>query len=343
MRAFPRSAFTLMELMISISILSMVMMVVSMSLDSGVKLNDRVTRQTDINNRANGVLNQLALQLRMAGTLDLSGSLPTDVAAQDPTKPGNIKSFKFAMATQLATVDPWTEVYEARPRQIIYDYSVNPGRLSLVTYDNSATPVVLLLTPEVDENGFSLTRIGNTLQMSLTLRSETRSQEAILYTAQAQTLFLRSTLNQSSGTSTVTFVDDPDDVGGVVSSVTDASPSIMFGNLVTELTTPPQQQVSLFVTAPIGQTVDPASIRVILGNSDNTISQAVAEGATVTVGTATVTRTTYPPAAQWPSQNGTYAITLTGNIPSTVTVQATAATDTGFSTNVANIPTKRYR
>jgi hypothetical protein len=125
---------------------------------------------------------------------------------------------------------------------------------------------------------------------------------------------------------------------------TDAAPTIMFGNLVTELTTsPPQQQVSLFVTAPIGQKIYPQTIQVFLGNSDNSVSQVIAEGATVTVGTATVTRTTSPPASQWPSRNGTYSITLTGSIPSTVTIQAKAATTTGIATNSTNIPTKRYR
>ncbi len=343
MRSFRRHGFTLIELVISISILSLVMLVVSMSLDSGVRLNDRVIRQTDINNRANGVLNQLAMQLRMAGSLDLSGGLPVGITAHDPSRPGDMKAYKFAMATHLGGSPTWREVYETIPRMIVHDHSVTPGRLSLVTYSSIGTPEILLLTPEVDENGFSLTRIGNTLQMSLTLRSETRTQEEILYTAQAQTLFLRSTLNESSGSSTVTFVDDPDDVGGVIASTTDASPSILFGNLVTELTVPPQQQVSLFVTAPIGQTIDPATIRVILGNSDDTVTQTVGEGATVTVGSATVTRTTYPPVAQWPSQNGTYSITLTGSIPSTVTVKATAATMAGHATDVAHIPTKRYR
>lgn len=331
------SGFTLIELMISISILSLVMLVVSMSLDSGVRLSDRVTRQTDINNRANGVLNQLAMQLRMSKPVDLSGGLPDDVTAQDSSKPGNLKAYKFAMATQLGGSPGWTEVYETKPRVIVHDYSVSPGRLLLVTYENNR-PIVQLLTPEVHEDGFSLSRIGNTLQMSLSLRSETRAQEEILYTAQAQTLFLRSTLNESSGQSSMTFIPDPEDL----STTTDASPSIMFGNLVTELTVPPQRQISFFVTAPIGKHVDPAAIRVTVGNSDDTINQTIAEGATVTVDGATVRRATFPPATEWPSQNGTYSVTLTGNITGTITVKVTAATTDGVGSDLTDIATKRY-
>ncbi len=195
MRPLHNPGFTLMELLISISIFSMITLVVGMSLQSGVLLNDRVMRQTDINNRANGVLNQLAMQLRMAKatSLDLSGSLPSDYTAVNPALAGNVKSYKFAMSSGLALADPWTEQYETRPRVIVHDFSVNPGRLTMIIYENNL-PISLLLTPEVDNNGFSLTRIGNTLRMSLTLRSDTRFGDQILYTAQAQTLFLRSTL-----------------------------------------------------------------------------------------------------------------------------------------------------
>jgi prepilin-type N-terminal cleavage/methylation domain-containing protein len=352
MRSHLSIGFTLIELMISITILSSIMMVVAMSLDSATKLTDRVSRQSDINNRANDVLNKLALQLRMAAagstaatSLELPGAYPIGYTPRNSSNASNVKAYYYSVSTGLGGSPTWVEQYEPYKRMIVYDYSVYPGYLYLVTRNSAGVlESPLLLTPEVEENGFSLTRVGNTLQMNITLRSMTRTQESIIYTAQAQTIFLRSTLNQSSGSSAVTFVDDPDDVGGVISSTTDAAPTIMFGNLVTELTTsPPQQQVSMFITAPIGQQVYPQTIQIYLGNADNTVSQLVADGATVTVGSATVTRTTYPPAAQWPSRNGTYSITLTGNIPSTVTVQAKAATTTGAYTNSAQIPTKRYR
>jgi hypothetical protein len=224
---------------------------------------------------------------------------------------------------------------------IIYDYSVLPGRLLLQPRDSAGNPGPLeILSEDVAEDGFSLSRVGNTLQMSLTLRSQTRAEEEIIYTALAQTLFLRSTLYESSGSSAVTYVDNPTDADGNVAGTTTSAPSVMFGNLITELTTSPrQEQVSLFFTAPIGKKVDPQSIVITLGNSDNTTSAVVNDGATVSVGDATVTRSTYPPVAQWPSRNGTYSVTLTGAIPNTVTVTASAANTDGETSEEA----KRYR
>lgn len=340
--------FTLMELLISMALLSMVMVIVTMSLDTGNRFNDRFSRQTDINNRANDVLNKLSMQLRMAAagatpatSLELPGAYPVGFQPKDPSKAANVKAYYFAVSTGLGGAPTWAEQYEPFKRMIIYDYSVTPGRLLLQPRDNLGNlGPEEILTEDVAENGFSLTRVGNTLQMSLTLRSQTRVEEEIIYTALAQTLFLRSTLNESSGSSAVTYVDNPEDADGNIAGTTTSAPSVMFGNLVTELTTsPPQQQVSLFFTAPIGKKIDPKSIVVSLGNSDNTVSSVVADGATVSVGAATVTRATYPPADQWPSRNGTYSVTLTGEIPSTVTVTASATNTDGEKTEEA----KRYR
>jgi prepilin-type N-terminal cleavage/methylation domain-containing protein len=212
--------FTLIELMISITILSLVMMVVAMSLDSATKLTDRVSRQIDINNRANDVLNKLSLQLRMASagsiaatSLELPGAYPTGYTPRNSAKASSVKAYYFSVSTGLGGSPTWAEQYEPYKRMLVYDSSVYPGYLYLITRNSAGImESPLLLTPEVEENGFSLTRVGNTLQMNITLRSMTRTQESIVYTAQAQTIFLRSTLNQSSGSSSVTFVDDPDDV-----------------------------------------------------------------------------------------------------------------------------------
>jgi len=343
-----RRAFTLIELLISMSLLSVVMVIVTMSLDTSMRFNDRFTRQTDINNRANDVLNKLAMQLRMAAagatpatSLELPGAYPVGFAAKSSANADKVKAYYFAISTGLGGAPTWAEQYEPFKRMIIYDYSVTPGRLLLQARDSvGILGPEQILSEDVAENGFSLTRVGNTLQMSLTLRSQTRVNEEIIYTALAQTLFLRSTLNQSSGSSAVTYVDNPEDADGNIAGTTTSAPSVMFGNLVTELTTsPPQQQVSLFFTAPIGKKIDPQSIVITLGNSDNTTSAVVNDGATVSVGTATVTRSTYPPVAQWPSRNGTYSVTLTGAIPSTVTVTASVANAQGEMSAEA----KRYR
>ena len=328
------AAFTLIEVLISLSLLSVVMIIVTQSLDTSMRFNDRFTRQTDINNRANDVLNKLAMQLRMASgtSLELPGAYPLGFAAKNSAKSANVKAYNYAVSTGLGNaLNNWAEKYELFKRRIIYDYSVSPGRLILQTRSSTgALQDEQILTEDVAENGFSLTRVGNTLQMSLTLRSQTRVNEEIIYTALAQTLFLRSTLNQSSGSSSVTYVDNPEDADGVIAGTTTAAPSVMFGNLVTKVnSSPPQQQMSMFFTAPIGKKINPNSIVVTLGNADNTISATVGEGSIVTVAGVTVTRTTYPSAAQGPSRNGTYSVTLTGNILSTVTVTASAANAQG--------------
>jgi hypothetical protein len=276
-----------------------------------------------------------------ATSLELPGAYPLGYTALDPSHSDKVTAYYYSISTGLSGAPSWSEQYEPFKRLIIYDASKDPGSLFLQTRTSTgAWEKPLLLSPDVAPNGFSLTRVGNTLQMQITLRSETRAQEEVIYTAQAQTLFLRSTLNASSGSSAVTFVDNPEDADGNVFGTTTTGPSIMFGNLVTELTTvPPQQQVSLFITAPIGQQVNPDTIKVIFGNADNSVYAVVNEAQTVTVGAATVTRTTHPPADQWPSSNGTYSVTLTGSIPSTATISAGAVTMGGVATTEA----KRYR
>ncbi len=343
-----RHAFTLMELIISISILSLIMLLTIQSLDMGMKMNDRTTRQTDINDKANDILNKLALQLRLASagstaatSLELPGNYPLGYVPVDPSKTDKVTAYYFAMSTGLSGSPAWAETYEPFKRAIIYDASVLPGRLLIRESDSFGNPLPpISLTEDVDENGFNLTRVGNTLQMALTLRSKMRTQDDVVYTAQAQTLFLRSTLNASSGSAATTFVSAPDEGTGEIPNTTTAAPSVMFGNLVTELTTiPQQQQISIYITAPIGQKINPKTIKVIFGNSDDSINAEVPEGGTVTVGTATVSRQTYPPANQWPSRNGTYSVTLTGNIPNTVTITASASNGAGVSATT----TKRYQ
>jgi prepilin-type N-terminal cleavage/methylation domain-containing protein len=336
-RSISRSAFTLMELMISISILSMLMLLVAQSLEMSTKLNDRVTRQTDINNQANDVVNKLSLQLRQANaaTITIPGTFPLQFT---PSASGssNVVAYSYSVTNGLTST--FTAMYETYPRRIIYDGSTTPGRI-ILQLRNQTTGAWLdeqVLSSDVAENGFSMTRIGNTLQLRLTLRSQTRDSQDIIYTAQAQTIFLRSTVFESSGSSPVTYVDNPIDADGVTAGTTTSAPSIIFGNQVVRTSsTSTQKQISLFVTAPIGQVVTPEYIRVTLGNVDNTVTQVVAEGATVTVGSATITRQTYPPASEWPSYNGTYSVTLTGAIEETVTITATAVNANGVSVTEA--------
>jgi type II secretory pathway component PulJ len=243
-----------MELMISISILSMVMLMVTQSLDMGTKLNDRVTRQTDMNNQANDVMHKLSLQLRQAQATSLTfpGTFPLQFT---PAVAGSTNVIAYSFTVSEGLTSDFKGKYETYPRRIIYDGSTNPGRL-ILQLSNQTTGAWLqesVLAWDVDQNGFSMTRIGNTLQMELSLRSQTRDQQEVIYTAQAQTIFLRSTVFESSGSGPVTYVDNQVDADGVVAGTTTSAPSIIFGNQVVDTsTTTTQKQISMFITAPIG-------------------------------------------------------------------------------------------
>lgn len=336
------TAFTLIELLISLGILGSVMVIVTMSLDTSSRFTDRFSRQTEINNKANSVLNKLAMQLRMAAAhgddisaataLEIPGGYPVGFIPKNPSNAANVTAYKYAVSTGLGDKSQnFLSTFEPYKRAIIYDYSVLPGRLVLQTRDpNTGATIDDILTEEVAENGFSLNRIGNTLQMALTLRSQTRVEEEIIYTALAQTLFLRSTLNTSSGKAAMNNYTTNTDTEGNNINDTSGAPNVMFGNLVTVLSTS-ELQMSAFISAPIGKKIDPKSIVVLCGEQNNPAAATVVdEGVTVKViSDVTGTRATFPPADQWPSRNGTYSVTLTFNKKAPVGVIVRASTTDG--------------
>jgi prepilin-type N-terminal cleavage/methylation domain-containing protein len=62
----PRTGFSLLEVMVASAILVTLLSMAGNSLDMGVRLQDRIALQSDLNNKANTVLNKLALDLRNA-------------------------------------------------------------------------------------------------------------------------------------------------------------------------------------------------------------------------------------------------------------------------------------
>lgn len=354
-----RNAFTLLETIVATAMLAAVMLVVTQSLDSGTQLNDRVSRQIDLNSRANDVINQLSLQLRLAAAgnpsavpavpaMHLPGGYPANYTPMESAGVSQVKAYYYKVSTGIAgstgapavggapATNPWMPIYEPYERVLIYDYSRNPGKLILRRFASDGTLAQeTLLSDQVAPNGFNIERAGNTVALSLTLRTLSRhGTEEILYTAKAQTIFLRSTLSQSSGASPVSYVDepvDPDQTNDYLVK-TQKSPSLLFGNLVT-LVDGGKRQISLLVAAPIGERLSPQSLRVEIGSDSGATHVVVAEGASQSIssssGVVTVTRATQPPPAQWPSPNGTYILTLTGTIPGVVNVRITAETESG--------------
>lgn len=154
-----RSAFTILETMIATGMLAGVMLMVTQSLDSGTQLNDRVSRTSDLNGRANDVINQLALQLRLAGagnpttvpavpSMNLNAGFPANYTPLNLAGVANVKSYTFQVSNGIngdtaipasggyAATPPWMPIYEHKGRVLIYDYSMDPGRLILRRYNN---------------------------------------------------------------------------------------------------------------------------------------------------------------------------------------------------------------
>lgn len=381
-----RHGLTLLEVLIATTVFGILMMVVSQSLDAGSRFNERVTRQTDLDNRANDVLNQIALELRTASAkqrVQVTGGVTqvnydaleiprSDTTAQtvyayaisngivalaadagytdsngngvyDPGEP-------FVDSNGNGVYDPgptYNTKYETTSRTLVYDK--NAGTLTRNWIDSSGTARSALLCEHIkpppfplDASGrqipsFSITRIGTTLQMYLAMQDTTRAGEDILYTAQAQVLFMRSTLNSNLGSCPITTLDP----GGDVSLNATNGPSINYGNLITLYRDPNNptltyQQIVLVVSAPVGQTVSQPSIAVVVKTDTSTQTTTVinpypmVEGTPVTVAypltsipSGSLTQTTMA------SSNGNYTIRLEGTVTGPILVQVTASTTSG--------------
>lgn len=343
-----RTAFTLLETMVAVGMLAVIMTMVTQSLDTSTQLNDRVTRTADLNGRANDVINQLSLQLRLAAagnpttgpavlTMQLPGPYPANFTPSNPSGVSQVKAYYYTVSTGISdglATPPWSPIYEPFQRVLIYDYSSDPGRLLLRRFTSTGTIAQeTLLSDQVAANGFNITRAGNTVALSLTLRTVNRQKEDIIYTAKAQTIFLRATLSESSGASPSSFVDEPFDpyVTNDTWVKTQSSPSLLFGNLIT-LVDGGQRQISLLVAPAIGEQLSATSLLIEIADATPSATyRTVAEGGTQSVTGCTVTRVTQPPPAQWPSPNGTYILTLTGSITGPVNVRVTATTVSGKS------------
>ncbi len=261
-----RAAVSLVEVIIASAIFGTMMLMVSQSVDMGNRMRERIALQNDLTNRANDVLNKIALQLRdvkndggAAATLklpDTANSTATRIVysytlplTSDATRTGigNV-------TTQFNTV---YETDTGLPvRQLIYDKTA--GTLTRVTPATGSGGE--LLCSDIPTDGFTLFQVGTTLQMTLKLQTATSRKitgmatgEDIIYTAQAKTLFMRAALAQNTGSAPITEVpspDNPDPYYSYVGSWTEYGPSLAFGNLITELSNS-KKQITIFISPPI--------------------------------------------------------------------------------------------
>jgi prepilin-type N-terminal cleavage/methylation domain-containing protein len=325
-----RSGFTLLEVMITTTILATVMFLTSQSIQNGTRLNERITLQTDLNNQANAVLNALALELRTVSddtTLLKVEPSPVSTSAtqtvyQYYTSQG-IQSYTLADGTT-----SWSTQYESAPGRIL-TYNKTAGTLTK-TYGGTD----LLLCDKIAPNGFLLEQVGPTLRINLTLRTVYRAgyiDEMIIHAADAQVIFLRSTLNKTPGSHPTVTADDPTllYVGANTSS---PAPSISFGAKMTNLpgstVTAPISQITIVIAPPIGKTLNSSATTVSIG-TQVTVSATTTSYSVATVEGSAVSATTSGPTvsitrATRPTTNGTQTITLTGRIDYPITISCTA-------------------
>lgn len=328
-----RCGFSLLEVMVAIAILGISTAVITQSLSAGTAMTQQVSLQTDINDRANSVLNQLALELRTASGASTQLKIP-NASASTPT----IAVYSYAVSTGITMTGTgatasWTTTYEPTLRSLTYDSVA--GTLVKTWYDSAGNrndvqlcegiipPTTVGLVPHP---GFSITQVGTTLQMSLALQTQTRIGSVLVYTAQAQVLFMRSTLNASTGSSPVTNLADPVDTNGVLPGTTTAAPSLSFSNLVTLLGSG-QQQVAIVIAPPVGQQVDPTAMDIQVLATPGTTYTPLIENVAVTTNpdNATLTQNTLI------STDGTLTVTLTGTVSGPIQIKVTAASTSGVS------------
>ncbi|MBA3937929.1 MAG: prepilin-type N-terminal cleavage/methylation domain-containing protein [Planctomycetes bacterium] len=382
-----RRGFTLLEVTVATGLLSMIMLVVAQSLDVGSRLSERVTRQTDLDNRANDVLNTIALELRTASAKQrvqiVNGNPVINFDALEVPRTDSTSQSVYAYAVSNGIValaadagytdsngngaydvgEPFADTngngtydpgptyntgYESTSRTLTYDKNAGTLTKAWIASGGLLQSKVLCdhikLPPfPVDGSGnpipsFSITRVGTTLQMRLVMEDFTRVGDDLLYTAQSQVLFLRSTLNSNLGSCPISGIPDP---GGDISATLSAGPSINYGNLITLFRDPNDptqtyQQVILVVAAPIGLAVNRNSIQVVVKTDTSTQVQTIINSYTLVEGAAVATpypSTSIPSGSltqtTMVSSNGNYTIRLEGTVTGPIQVQVTAATTTG--------------
>ncbi|MBA2481832.1 MAG: prepilin-type N-terminal cleavage/methylation domain-containing protein [Planctomycetes bacterium] len=337
-----RSAFTLVEVMISSAILGTILFLTTQSIDTGSRLNERITLQTDLNNKANAVLNDLALELRTAESNDPTIGSGTS-SLKIPLSAGFPNTYEYKPSNGIA-IDAgsgiWTTQYDTK-RQLVYDSAA--GTLTKHVYNaGGAVAYSLPLCDQIANrdangnpmNGFTIEQVGTTLRMNLTLQTSFRAGyvgEMIIHAADAQVIFMRSTLNNTPGASPI--VRDAPGYAITGANTASPAPATNFGAKLSWLSTG-QEQITLVISAPIGRVLNPAATVVTVGTSvtnaagtTTSYSATATEGTTVSLTTSgtpvTIKRTTRT------TTNGTQVITLTGDINYAITVTCATATTAG--------------
>jgi prepilin-type N-terminal cleavage/methylation domain-containing protein len=216
----PRSALSLIEVVIAIAIFGMLMSLVGQSLVMGVKLKDSVGTATTLDDEANRVLQKIAGYLRTADYNYIYILNPTN---------GNV-TCTFSLCTGLNRHGP---IVNQKKLRVSYDKAARS--LTSTLYDTSASATNESLWTSLEqvvasnlaaENGFVVTQQGtdstyvkgNRLTLTVSLAETLRDGTEVAKSA-TTTLYLRSTIyfkdeQLSSATDTTTISPTPSPGGG---------------------------------------------------------------------------------------------------------------------------------
>lgn len=226
-----RHAVTLLELSVTVAILGTVMTMVSQSISLGSSMHESVSAESDLTNRADRLVKQLAYQLRSA---DYNWITITN---------GTVSTYDFTLCTGLTVSGPvFNQGYS-----LAYDSAA--GTLSATVTDKVTGQILQrevasgLRKPDAAsgiEPGFQLTQLGtalvvtgNQLQLSVALEDTLRDNQVITRSA-SSVIFLRSTMyanaNLTSSPTQTSPSPTPSPTPTSPSNSTAAAPIILIGS-----------------------------------------------------------------------------------------------------------------
>jgi prepilin-type N-terminal cleavage/methylation domain-containing protein len=241
-----RNGFTLLEVMVTSTILVGILLVISESASSGSRVTDSLNARSDVVNQTNDVVNKLSLELRYAS-----------VSSFAKTSTEDADTYTYKVATSLDKNGP---VYEgACDRILVYDRVA--GTLTQTIYDAADpdfAPIVSVLATNIqstdeEPNGFEVTEDGNVLAVNLKIEKEISvggTEQTLVWEARQSAVYLRTAVALGDGISGIDgSSDDPDEEAAdypIITSADSASgvPSTAFSYQIVAESSPTQYFVS---------------------------------------------------------------------------------------------------
>lgn len=363
-----RAAFSLLEVVIVLAIVTVLSALAAQALGSGTGLNRRIQAENDLTATANRVLNELALELRAVNADPAELKLPVS-AGGDPDCASDTTVYRYRVATGITSAvdvidgvnhSSFHTLYETGYHKLVYNRS--DASLTRKTCDRYGTVIASMrlcdgIMPPCTgypHGGFVVDKIGNTLAMQLVLQTTVRGvgggEDQIVHVSQAQVLFLRSTLNTHTGSSPYTDYGEGAPTGA---SLTTSGPQITFGHALNYAAAlnatsfaSTESQVAIFIQPPVGRDLDSSSITVSVSTDYQTgvsggvaqfatDTRTVANGSTISFSYGGVPYYTNLVRSDRVAVSGCYTVVLQGVIAQPMQVTVTARTMGGDTTSTS--------